>query len=703
MSCKVTKKSFNNDLKNLILDNNWENLGIKSNLDTSNSKPTTYVDRVEIFVPFDSSNPNKNVLFGKLKNLENQINKVYQSSEYGNVVQTQMKSDGGLISIQPTDKLLNALNVQYSDENNTQKNNFSHEFQHDPTLLKLIYSRETEEGLKKLKTTKKIKDISIDNYLSEFSNDIINYIQFLSKNNSDATMSELIDNIYKNEFKNKYFRLFSEPVNSELENNLVEFLETYNFDIRISSIKELQKKYNLNILGVFDIINKTITTVSENQRNLLTLPEEVAHAVFELMGSHYKNDKVASELYKLVKDWEGYQVIYNEYSKIYLGTDGKTDWKKVQKEAIGKAIGIAFLEYNRETFNILPLEKRTFIQKIVDYIKNLFLKNKIDFDKINNDIKFKNIINKIAQSVIEKDYNYFDTYKSEGFVETDYIETIKSQNKKDNGKVLNLMRLITKHKGAITGSLSLRKVSVLKRKGQESLHDIDSVFNSEDLFGEKIYNKIHISKFYNTKIYKSLKHEYGNNLQVFSNWYNTSEGYNAIHFYIANPEVHQIIQKNKGLNMLSNIYESLTEEQQDSTILLDIFIENKPLKFIKDSKYNIALTTPEYSYLPKMFVMGRPKDVFDYQNLKYYGNKFDIEDSRNFMFQINNDLSFSFREELPFQGTQPSIKPGVEDLFNENPELANQVYSKILTNSGLSAENVLSLLLKDNIIEKQCS
>lgn len=50
-----------------------------------------------------------------------------------------------------------------------------------------------------------------------------------------------------------------------------------------------------------------------------------------------------------------------------------------------------------------------------------------------------------------------------------------------------------------------------------------------------------------------------------------------------------------------------------------------------------------------------------------------------------------------------NIKPGVAELFEGNPELANAVYSKILTNSGLSAENLLSLLLKDNLIEKQCS
>jgi len=59
-------------------------------------------------------------------------------------------------------------------------------------------------------------------------------------------------------------------------------------------------------------------------------------------------------------------------------------------------------------------------------------------------------------------------------------------------------------------------------------------------------------------------------------------------------------------------------------------------------------------------------------------------------------------DELNGQSTA-TIKSGVEELFDSNPELANEVYSKILTNSGLSAENVLSLLLKDNIIEKQCS
>jgi hypothetical protein len=70
--------------------------------------------------------------------------------------------------------------------------------------------------------------------------------------------------------------------------------------------------------------------------------------------------------------------------------------------------------------------------------------------------------------------------------------------------------------------------------------------------------------------------------------------------------------------------------------------------------------------------------------------------------ELTNLLTDSFltREDLnqPLQ----SVKPGVEELFDANPELANQVYSKILTNSGISGEKLLSLLEKDNVVEKDC-
>jgi len=79
----------------------------------------------------------------------------------------------------------------------------------------------------------------------------------------------------------------------------------------------------------------------------------------------------------------------------------------------------------------------------------------------------------------------------------------------------------------------------------------------------------------------------------------------------------------------------------------------------------------------------------------YENNDFYLDDEV-LREQEQKDLEYSISPET-------LIKPGVEELFNNNPELANAVYSKILTNSGISAENLLSLLLKDNLIEKQCS
>lgn len=71
--------------------------------------------------------------------------------------------------------------------------------------------------------------------------------------------------------------------------------------------------------------------------------------------------------------------------------------------------------------------------------------------------------------------------------------------------------------------------------------------------------------------------------------------------------------------------------------------------------------------------------------------------------EIVNDMSTQSTNLLTESIAAENVKEGVSELFEQNPELANEVYSKILTNSGLSAENLLSLLLKDNLIEKQCS
>ena len=69
--------------------------------------------------------------------------------------------------------------------------------------------------------------------------------------------------------------------------------------------------------------------------------------------------------------------------------------------------------------------------------------------------------------------------------------------------------------------------------------------------------------------------------------------------------------------------------------------------------------------------------------IEFEGKKYTIEEFKNLLSDVKLDES-----------KQSQIKPGIEELFESNPELANEVYSKILTNFGPSAENLLSLLLK---------
>ena len=81
----------------------------------------------------------------------------------------------------------------------------------------------------------------------------------------------------------------------------------------------------------------------------------------------------------------------------------------------------------------------------------------------------------------------------------------------------------------------------------------------------------------------------------------------------------------------------------------------------------------------------------------------DIRPVEPVLTQPTTTTTKSQTETADNQDVQPQITEPVAKLFESNPELANAVYSKLLTNSGISAENLLSLLEKDNVVEKDCT
>lgn len=177
MSC-VTKQSLNKDIKNIILTEDWSSLDIKSTLSTKNSTSTTYSDRVEVFIPFDSVNPSKNTLYGKLKNLESQLNKTYQSDIYGNTVQTQMKPNGGVIFIHSPLKLVEALNQQYNSQENTSTDieGFK-DYENKKNEYFDIRNKYFQEGDTQKSSTILKKISESNNPLSVLAKNLLNYVE----------------------------------------------------------------------------------------------------------------------------------------------------------------------------------------------------------------------------------------------------------------------------------------------------------------------------------------------------------------------------------------------------------------------------------------------------------------------------------------------------------------------------------------------
>jgi hypothetical protein len=255
MSC-ATKQSVNKDLKNLILVENWAEIGIKSKLNTSSAKSSSYTDgRIEIFIPYDPTNPNKNVLFGKLKNLESQINDKYKSEKYGSIVSIQQPKDGMVISISSTNKLIDALNQQYDGQRNI------------PDMY--FYSRENENTQQDFKYTEPIGD---------------NYVELV--------------NWKKEELENTEKKIHNQKVSLKTQDT------THNRNV----LKELEQKEQK--------LKNQLTALSENKIDFMfhAIYEDLADMKAALESSSLHN---IEEIRNRIKFYENFSKSLGDYREEY--------------------------------------------------------------------------------------------------------------------------------------------------------------------------------------------------------------------------------------------------------------------------------------------------------------------------------------------------------------------------------------------------
>jgi len=532
------------------------------------------------------------------------------------------------------------------------------------------------------------------------------FIQLVKENPSlrQLKVSEVLSSYLKEFVKDsdrQYYKAIDEPLSNELENILINYFDR--FKIRREELDNLKEKFGVDSVGVFDVLAKTIY-YSKN-RSLLTLPEEYGHVFVELLGS-ISNKKADNPLFKYMFDnidkWDGYQRVLRDYKNVYVTKEGNMDIYKIKKEAIGQAIGIALVRNYKVQKGDTEFWAK--VQKVIDYILNLI--------KGIDNVSLNTTVDSIAKDILNKNYDKLDRIKKDtsNYNLLSYSETIKNQNKIDGGKALKFMQWFSKKGMLITGSLAYRLQGTTYRPEIDALHDIDNIVPSdvhkinlnkanylspEELESSRLYYKyvsegnyqeakkyklkgnirLNIDEIIdNVEVLQEFKKEFPQTDFLYS-FYN--EKANA--FYIT---INAIWSENQELKNRFKSYtgsfnqrlENFTKEELKQIYLFDFFLRpesSEQYKRIEDSEFGLSLAHFNYAFYEKLNMMGRAKDAFDYQMWDYYDDKSilppDFND-RLVYFQIQQSKKNKATEE---------IKPGVEELFESNQDLANSVYEAL--------------------------
>lgn len=155
-------------------------------------------------------------------------------------------------------------------------------------------------------------------------------------------------------------------VNQELDSKLKDLLS--NLGISIESFEAFKDKYDVDAIAAADIVNGIIH-YDESTANQLTLPEETAHFVIELMG----HSPLQQRLLALVEANDYYkELLGDDYTNYHNAYDGNRDM--LIKEAAGKLLAQALVsQFNNEMIQI-PQQQVTLAKRLWNWVKNLFSK-----------------------------------------------------------------------------------------------------------------------------------------------------------------------------------------------------------------------------------------------------------------------------------------------------------------------------------------
>ena len=267
--------------------------------------------------------------------------------------------------------------------------------------------------------------------------------------------------------------------NLELEQKLISFLAP--FGITVEAYSSLVEKTGLDASGAADMAKKLIL-ISQGKADLNTLPEEVGHFIYELLG---KDNPLIQRLRSLAEKTNEFQAVKEQYGEVY-----KNDKEKLITETVGKLIGkhlVSEFQSQNENQSVLST-----IQRIWERIKQLF--KRADVKALYKEVE--SVYGELASGVLSgdttglsisnlsgKDQVYFDLGKDDG--DEDVEENTTEEDEEAKHALLSTQKLIDKAKNVLQLKIDqISKTAIADDKKaqniKENLEHLQKLLSGED-------------------------------------------------------------------------------------------------------------------------------------------------------------------------------------------------------------------------------
>jgi len=485
---------------------------------------------------------------------------------------------------------------------------------------------------------------------------LVNKMDNLPNEEKDSLIKDIIKNSRLNKVNIDKTDLINNPkIYSELNNELNKTLATYlsKFGIKTKVLEDIQDKLNIDSFAHVDILNKIIYVSKNNQEDY---PQQAGMLIAYMM----QHNPLITEITKNMR---------------------KTGiFKNLSKDEMFQAIGdLISQELYKKTNTELP-------QSLIDSIKSLIrqfldMLNSIKLNRINKNIGI------IADNILIQNQSLITQSTFKPGAEGKKIARVSLGEALKKDEFANTIVDKLSEYFILTGSVTLSEQGYVFRPEENVVHDLDWISSLTREESIKLFESI----FPNSEYIRNIKDE---NDQT-DTWLIAPEGYKIKNLVIDKSK--KIFKNGVEVGATNKILGYDIVDENDNVVsvyvpesdshtgpieakAIDIFSYDRPSEEkLKNKEITVGEKTIKIADWRNTFAaklkFGRLKDIWDY----------------------NRFIPYEYlTKETEVKEPTTEIKPGVQELFDSNPELANQVYEAL----GFNQPAYTKQSLIDNYGEK---